>query len=101
MLVREPRPVLLYLTVEWSGTCCLMAPTVEAVIVHFGNALRGVRVDVEADPAFREYFRLRELPLLLVFREGELLGRFAGLVSRRRLIEQLESLLDLPAGSSG
>jgi thioredoxin 1 len=76
----------------WCAPCRMMAPAVEAIAHEYSSKLRVPQMDADANAATMARFGVRGLPTMLVFRDGELLDRMIGAVSKAALRERLDRL---------
>jgi thioredoxin 2 len=78
-------PVVLDGYADWCGPCKIMAP----VLDDFARARQGevlvVKLDTDRNPATTHRFGIRAIPTLIVFRQGQEVGRQAGVIPRQRL----------------
>ena len=74
----------------WCPPCRVMEPVVEAVALELGRRLRVLRMDADTNAASMARLGVRALPTLLVFRDGALVERVVGTVSRAALRERLD-----------
>ena len=78
---------------EWCTPCRFMTPIVEAVAQEYAPQLRALQIDADANPATTVRFGVRGLPTLLVFRDGEVVDRIIGAVSKAVLMERLARVM--------
>ena len=71
----------------WCGPCRRQAPIVEE-LAEEGYAVG--KVDVDAQPALAQQYRIMSIPTLLVFKGGQEVKLFVGLTSKEVLKESLE-----------
>lgn len=76
----------------WCAPCRMMAPVIEAVAQEYAPRLRVMQLDADTNPATMTRFGVRGLPTMLVFRDGDLVDRVVGAVSRAALRERLARL---------
>lgn len=78
----------------WCGPCKALAPIVDEVATDYeGKAAVGT-ADVEECPAVAAQFRIRNVPTVLFFKNGELKDKSVGLVQKSTLTEKLDTLLN-------
>jgi thioredoxin 1 len=71
---------------SWCGPCRAFAPIYEAAAAKHPE-LTFAKVDTEAEPGLARAFQIRAIPTLMVFRDGILLFREAGLLPAAALEE--------------
>lgn len=84
-LLATDKPVLLDFSAEWCGPCRLLKPVLNQLQAEYGDALDVHLIDVEAQPELAEQFKIRSMPTLLLFKNGELHWRHVGLLSLAEL----------------
>jgi len=72
------RPVLVDFWAEWCSPCIALAPALERVVREFDGALLLAKVEVDDNMRLAGHYRLRGFPTVIMFDQGEELGRFSG-----------------------
>jgi thioredoxin 1 len=85
--------VAIEFTADWCPPCRVMAPIIHDVATAYAPALRVMQVDADANPVSMTRFGVRGLPTMLVFRDGQLVDRIVGSVSKAVLVERLQRQL--------
>jgi thioredoxin 1 len=85
----SPVPVLVDLWAEWCGPCHALAPVLDEVDDLTGDALRIVKVDVDAEPDIARRYDVMSFPTLLLFRDGLVVRRMIGARGKHHLLEEL------------
>jgi thioredoxin len=80
--------VLVDFWAPWCGPCRVMSPVVDAVAAEYAGRLRVVKVDVDQSPRTAERFRIRSIPTIMLFKNGEPIGGFSGL-AKKAMIDAL------------
>lgn len=91
-------PVLIDLYADWCGPCKTLAPIVEQLSEELAGRIRVAKVDIEANPAIANSFRVQSVPMLAVVHEGRLVAQQLGAVDKRTILKLLKPVL--PAGAT-
>ncbi len=77
----------------WCGPCRMLAPTVEQVAEQMdGKAVVcKCNVDEARETAFK--YRVMSIPTLIYFKNGEVVDRTVGVVSKDDIVSKINSLL--------
>jgi len=89
-VLKSDVPVLVDFYASWCGPCKRLAPTLEEVAAESPGA-RVVKVNVDDSPELAERYDIHSMPSLLVFKNGRVMAREKGVVSKSRL----KAMLDL------
>ncbi len=81
-------PVLVDFYAEWCGPCHVQAPILDELAREIETA-KIVKVDVDENQQLATQYKIRSIPTLLVFKNGEVVARHQGVASK----EQLKTLL--------
>ena len=92
-LLKGNEPTVLAFYASWSKPARTMLQVVEDVAEAYGEMVRFAVVDTDhAQDALNRYGILN-LPTFLIFRNGELVDRFIGLLTKEKLTERIETSL--------
>jgi putative thioredoxin len=71
-------PVVVDLWAEWCGPCRTLTPLLEKVIGETNGQVELVKVDVDANPAIAQAFRVQSIPMVVAFADGQPVDAFMG-----------------------
>ena len=100
-VLQSPVPVLVDFYASWCMPCKLLAPVLDKLSEEFQGRVKVLKVDVEAEMALAQAYRINAVPTLKVFDGGRVRGTIEGLVPPDSLRDELESLAPAPAETPG
>ena len=71
---------------SWCGPCKMLAPTLEAVQNELGEQINIVKLDVESYPEIAQRYRVTNIPLMLLFKDGEQVGSLLGNQPKAKIV---------------
>ena len=89
-IINDSKPVIVDFHALWCGPCKVQSPILKEVAAEFGERVRVIKIDVDQNPVVAGQYRIQSVPTLIVFKEGQLVWRNSGVVSKN----QIESILN-------
>jgi len=92
-VLKSDKPVMVDFWAAWCGPCRMVGPIIEDLSNEYqGKAVDG-KVDVDAHQEFAAKYGVRNIPTVLVFKDGEVVGRQVGVAPKNVYAEALDALL--------
>jgi thioredoxin 1 len=91
-VLRADGPVLVDFYADWCRSCQLLAPVLDELAEDWGDRVRIVKLDVEANQATAARYGVKSIPTLVVFEHGEERDRMVNVI-RRQAIEAVVGTL--------
>ncbi len=92
-VLKSEAPVLVDFWAEWCAPCRALAPVIEELATEYGERLRVVKVDVDANPTTAAKLQVRAMPTLLFIKNGQVTDSVVGTQPKRKLSEHIDRLL--------
>ena len=88
-VLKSDIPVLVDFWATWCGPCRLLSPILEEVAKEYEGKVVLAKVNVDEEPELADSFRIRNIPTVLLFKNGEIAATSVGYVPKA----EIEALL--------
>ncbi len=92
-VLNSDKPVLVDFWAAWCGPCRMLGPIIEEVAEDFaGKAVVG-KVDVDNNQQISVDYGIRNIPTVLIFKNGEVVDKIVGVAPKEVIAEKLNAFL--------
>ena len=90
VVLKSDKPVMVDFWAAWCGPCRMVGPIIEELSADFeGRAVVG-KLDVDTNQEFAAKYGVRNIPTVLVFKDGEVVGKQVGVAPKSTYAQALE-----------
>ena len=93
LVLKSEKPVMVDFWAAWCGPCRLVGPIIDEISNDYdGKAIVG-KLDVDAHQDYAAKFGVRNIPTVLLFDKGELVGRQVGVAPKKAYSDAIDAVL--------
>ena len=91
-IIQDSRPVVVDFHALWCSPCKVQSPILKDVAAELGYRVRFIKIDVDQNPEIASRFQIQGVPTLMIFRNGEIKYKQAGIHSKPQLMNILSKI---------
>ena len=89
-LIDAQVPVLIDFFTEWHEQSIIMNETIRHVAAALGDKAKVIKIDVDKNKELAEALRIKGLPTLMIYKEGQMVWRQSGELDANTLISLVQ-----------
>lgn len=93
-ILEENNVVVAKFSAEWCMPCKTMEPIVDSVANQLADKAKVMSIDVEEEPDLATKYKIRNIPTILYFKNGELKDKSVGAITESELINRINNLIE-------
>jgi len=85
-LINAPIPVLIDFYTDWNEQSVSMHPVIRDVAAALGDKAKVIKIDVDKNQELADALRIKGLPTLMIYKEGQMKWRQSGELDANTII---------------
>ena len=92
-VLQSSEPVLVDFWAEWCGPCKMIAPALDQLAEEYDGKVKIAKVNVDHNRATAMKYHVRSIPMLLLFKDGQVQQTQIGAVGKGQLAQMFDKAL--------
>ena len=92
-VLQSSEPVLVDFWAQWCGPCKMIAPALDELADTYAGRAKVVKVDIDQNRAVAMKYHVRSIPMLLLFKDGQVQATQIGAVGKAQLAQMIDKAI--------
>lgn len=93
VVLKSDKPVIVDFWAAWCGPCRMVAPIMDQLTAEYAGKAIIAKVDVDSNQKFAAEYGVRNIPTVLVFKNGEVVEKQVGVAPKATYAQKIEAHL--------
>ena len=91
-IIAGSKPVMVDFWAAWCGPCRILSPTVDEIAEEYADVITVAKCNVDDAEEIALKFRIMSIPTLLFFKDGQVVDKRVGVVSKGEIVSIINSI---------
>ena len=91
-VLKSTTPVVLDFWADWCPPCKMLSPILDEIANEKNGAVKIGKIDVEENHELSARFKIKALPTLIFFKNGEVVEQLVGAPGKKELVSRIDAL---------
>lgn len=92
--IQSDNPTLVDFWAAWCGPCRMIAPVIDRLAGQMTGLANVAKLNVDENPRMAQQYNVRSIPMLMIFKKGEVVDTLIGVQPEPIIRQRLEAAID-------
>jgi thioredoxin 1 len=92
-VLESDKPAIIDFWAEWCAPCRTIAPIIKELAAQYGDQVKIVKMDIDANPNTPGQYGVRAIPTVLAFKDGQVAQQLQGARPKADFEEMVKNLI--------
>ncbi len=92
-IINSQELVLVDFHALWCGPCKMQGPILQEFANEIDGKVRVIKIDIDKNQSIAQRFKVRSVPTLILFKNGEILWQESGMKTKQQLLDAAKNAM--------